>query len=467
MILSGRQYGWVCLALLGLEATSVLGYAVPGLRGPILLIVAVGVGWLSWRRPWVVALMGLAELLVGGKGQLLFVTLGGFTISLRYVLFGTLLLMAIRNWNHLYQGMKDRPTGWRWPIALGLWVIIAIIWGLVQGYPISRVFTDGNAYVMLAVVPLWSLFVVAQQRWREWVVTILLAGLTIVGLKGMILESIFGRDPAWLLSVYHWVRATGVGEIAPITGNVYRVFMQSQVYSVLALLVVAALMLKERLPRWTLWPLAAGCTAFLMSLSRTFWLGAAVGIICLLLLLLLERQWRVLKMWWPIVPLSIVIGFVAFSWSVNFPYPWPTGDRPASVFQARLTEGGSGDASAARRNQVAPLWHEISQNPIFGRGVGAQATFYNPDPRIRGWRTTSAFELGYFDWWLKFGLIGLVLLMAWLWRIVRSAWSSPWRWAIISSTAALAAIHITSPYLNHPLGIGWLAILTLLTYDHD
>jgi uncharacterized membrane protein len=83
--------------------------------------------------------------------------------------------------------------------------------------------------------------------------------------------------------------------------------------------------------------------------------------------------------------------------------------------------------------------------------------------------TTFSFEWGYLDLWLKLGALGVVIYAFFLWSIAkqgRRAWKvmgqSTERQLIVMGTAlsgiSLLIVHATTPYLNHPLGIGWIML---------
>lgn len=211
--------------------------------------------------------------------------------------------------------------------------------------------------------------------------------------------------------------------------------------------------------------IASGVGLYL-SLSRSLWLGVAGGGVVLLYQFLQARRslsaWRVI---W-LLPLAIAIWLLS-SWAVNFPYVLsPVGaPRPSSAVIARLYSPGSQQAASARANQFRPLIQAIRQQPLTGHGFGTTVRYYSTDPRVKGWRTTFAFELGYLDLWLKFGIIGLGLLSWWVWSIRqnlrRTKWY-PWLWG---GVIAILVTHLTTPYLNHPLGLGWLALVTVYASD--
>lgn len=246
----------------------------------------------------------------------------------------------------------------------------------------------------------------------------------------------------------------------PMNDHLYRVFFQNQIFGLLAIwFFIDTWRLGARRSWRLIIPTAATFLAVMISLSRSFWVAAGVSIVVYLIVTI--KQWRSWTKLWPVV-LAAGVAWLGYSWAVNYPNPWPSMGAPnaTSAVTARLHTSGTADAATARKNQIEPLLAEIKINPVFGRGFGATATYYSTDPRSRGWRTTSAFELAYLDWWLKMGLVGLVLLAGWVWIITRQLFKRSQVWAV-ASLAALLTVHLFTPYLNHPIGLGWLILLTL------
>jgi len=110
----------------------------------------------------------------------------------------------------------------------------------------------------------------------------------------------------------------------------------------------------------------------------------------------------------------------------------------------------------------------ISQAPLQGQGFGATITYRSADPRVlqdeaNGYYTTYAFEWGWLDIIFKFGLLLAIWYFFWLTKIGRQIWRcGPVGESLAIGLIVLTAVHFFSPYLNHPLGIGYLA--SLLVY---
>ncbi len=447
----------------GLTKESLGGFSLMNIFFVLLIIISF---FLAFYRPSWLALMSLAELVIGGKGYLFFLQLSGQKISIRLLLFVLLFiawgvkLLRQRRWNF--------PRQWLWPLsALTAWVIIMSGVGLLRGNSPGNIFLDMNGYLYLAIALPWWTFFKDKNFNQKILIPVILAGITLIGLKSWLMQALFAHDLAFLPRLYQWIRQTGIGEITLINKNVYRIFFQSQIYTFLGFLFILVALLRGQVQRWWTWAWLGSSLGIIISLSRSFWLGAAVAFVVLLWLLLRQRQWLHLRRLWVLIPAGLFV-WLATTWAQNFPYIWPPPGHTngTSAVAARLHSTGSSEASTARHNQIPPLVQAIRKNPITGQGFGTQVTYYSSDPRIRGNRTTSAFELGYLDQWLDLGFIGLVLLGWLLWTLLRRAWLQPQKWMWLVPTIGLMAVHATSPYLNHPLGLGWLALVGLAVYDH-
>ena len=145
-----------------------------------------------------------------------------------------------------------------------------------------------------------------------------------------------------------------------------------------------------------------------------------------------------------------------------------------NLFAARLENSEEEAAGSSRMNQLQPLFDGIKKHPIFGSGFGTELTYKSNDPRVLtaypdGMYTTYAFEWGYLDIWLKIGLVGLGIYLAILFFISKQLLlnNNIIQKSLFFGLLALMATNIFSPYLNHPLGIGYILLLSGLVYNGD
>jgi hypothetical protein len=334
---------------------------------------------------------------------------------------------------------------------------------------------------------------------------VLLTGALYLILRTYLLLFVFSHDlGGFWLAAYQWVRDTSLGEVTIFPGAFPRVFLPSMVLLFPALLLAlhalrslrgAPTLQSERrgnLDRhaWiTISYLVFGgsIAVLLISLSRSYWL-AGVVLLAVGVGTIATRAWRprnyslirtnrrIVRVWCTAIS-SAAVAIILAVVVVTLPYPKPL--TTAGVGETLLARLSSDAAVSNRWQQLEPLRDAIGQHPILGSGFGAAVTYETRDPRTLaaypdGKYTTTAFEWGYLDDLLERGLLGLLaelwFLGSLIWFALRQQFSPPLvdgereevslrtheQTAFSLGLLAIAIVHATSPYLNHPLGIGLL-----------
>jgi O-antigen ligase len=161
---------------------------------------------------------------------------------------------------------------------------------------------------------------------------------------------------------------------------------------------------------------------------------------------------------------SAFVGVALIAAALMFPVPPVAFVSLGDIVSSRTDMG---EAAAVSRWQLLPkLWEKIRERPITGSGFGVTVTYESKDPRViektggTGIYRTYAFEWGWLDFWLKFGILGIPLMLwvvVWLgWRIWRLDEPRWLRVGAVVSLAALVVLHFFTPYLNHPLGFAFI-----------
>ncbi|MBI5466818.1 MAG: O-antigen ligase family protein [Candidatus Kerfeldbacteria bacterium] len=460
---SFKRYGQVFAALAGFELLSWLAFRSSIAQILVTATLTLTAVWLAVRRPTWLVYISIAELVVGSLGHLFEMEFNGVTVSIRMILFVILMLRwSVDRWlRRVNQPQVVKEVSY---VVMMVVVLLAASWGYFREQSIGAVWSDANAFLYLLILLPWSTYLRRDPNWTRTVLTILLAGASLVAVKSWVVVMLFGQNIAALPTVYRWIRDTGVGEITFINANIFRVFFQSQIYAVIVFALTFAAWVFGKAPRWWLLPLGLSALGAYISLSRSFWLGIAAALIVIAVWGVRQAGWSAVRRGLVIIPVAVVV-WLGMNWALYFPNVVSTGEQRANILLTRLQGSGAASAASARSNQVRPLLAAIAHHPVIGSGFGATVTYYNPDPRINGWRTTSAFELGYLDLWLKLGLVGLAAYGWWLWRTGSRLRTSSWRWWLIAPTAALLVTNTVSPYLNHPLGLGWLMLVALYAYE--
>lgn len=474
--LTARLPSTVFLLCFAAEALSFLGFLVPEVRTAALAACAVLAAVLAATNLRALFALLVADLVIGSHGRLFGAEALGFPLSLRMALFAALVLgwavQAARGRSRILHFRHAHISG---PLLL---LVLALAWGTIHGLAsgagLRAVFEDANGYAFLLLIPI-GLDLFGDRAGAAWLSRVFAGALAWLAVKSVALLYVFThRFGPILHDLFTWQRTLRLGEITDLGGGAVRVFSASDVF-LLPAVFVGVLLVREsrRALAWT----ALAVAAFLLSLSRSFWLGAAASA----LLLLPVMTWR------GVLPLrglpklaggavlasAFAVLLLAAAALAPFP-PRSTGDAAWNAYGARL--GGASDAAVSSRwNMLPPLKEGIARAPIFGSGFGAAITYRSDDPRVislhpGGILTTGAVEWQYLEIWLKLGLPGL-LAVGWLWWRIgllarRSIAAAQGRDRLLAvglslAFAAFIVANVFTPYVNHPLGWGFLALVAI------
>jgi hypothetical protein len=496
------------------EILSYFGLIYPAFSAAAFVIIVGLALMLAFIRFDLAALMLLAELFIGSQGGYL-VSIGsdsGIYVSLRLGLFlavfgvwaartvvvlVTWVLRRRRPEAGLEWFASMRRGGLFWPyLALLVVLLFGVVRGLMIGNDFGNIFFDANGYAYFALFP--AVIVALEKKEMFWrVVGVLAAAVASSVAKALFVLYVFShRMMTAAPSIYVWIRDTRVGEITRMVGDFYRIFFQSHLFALTAMSLVLLLAAYAR--SWksagAKIALAAACwmsAGLLLSFSRSFWFGGAGAVLAMGAILVWGRAKAVV---WKRLAASAALATVAGVLIVMVVYSVPFPRKGAAVSLASLLGERafslSGEAAANSRWALLPiLWQTGLRHPLLGSGFGTTATYTTSDPRLlatnpTGEYTTFAFEWGYHDLWIKFGLFGLAIYGWLLWAIVaplmrfirgcRSCFREPAgagddlvgqkqkaviAAGLVTAVAALIFTNVFSPYLNHPLGIGLLMLI--------
>ncbi|MDD4995497.1 MAG: O-antigen ligase family protein [Patescibacteria group bacterium] len=429
-------------------------------------------------NPRTAAVISAIELFIGGMGYLFHMDINGYMISGRMVIFGIMAALWLTG-VIMTRRIKFLHSKFLVPYLIFFaFLIVGLINALLRKNGLSNIFFDFNAYIFFLYLPIWYEFLSGDYTWnRLW--TAAAASYIWLSAKTMLVLYFFSHNIEWAVwPLYHWIRNTGVGEITLMMSNIFRVFFQSQIYPLIGLSILVAILI---LHRDKLNPLekklliifmSVGAAVVLISLSRSFWLGAAVSLPIIFIFALIRKIsfLRIIGRA-TLGLLALCIGFMLIAAVVKFPIPTPGAGSLGTMLLERADIGAEAAASS-RWNLLPVLWQGIINEPFLGQGFGAQVTYISNDPRVRaeyptGEYTTSAMEWGLLDIWYKIGILGIA---AYLWLMVRLGKTGIVAYLKNSDnvmplalTIGLVVLFITNfftPYLNHPLGIGYLLLMS-------
>ncbi len=482
------------------EGLSFAAFNFPVLILPLLAIAGVGTLYLSWSKPeWGIYIL-FGELFIGSRGHLFEYDLGVVSVSLRLVIFAAVFIAWILKFqisNFKYQIIAQIPNH---KFQLIYFLLLSVIgFGILNGFlhnnTLGNIFNDMNGYLYLLILPA-ALSAIKTREQIRTILQILGAAIVIIAAKTLGLFLWFTFSLGGVVALYHWIITQDFGEITGDVGKASRIFMQSQFYALVGVFIFSVFTLPLPLPsregnkkenssllagevrrggvlNWVI--IFCALLSVLMSLSRSFWLGAAVGGLFSIIIVF----WYFRANFWAFWALGLKLGAIAIlEIIILYGIIVAGGGGVAGAVASRGVNPAQEAAGSARLLLLPELVNHITRSPIFGAGFGTvvsyksylpdRVTTDNPDGEI----TNFAFEWGYLDIILKLGVVGLCVYLFFLARIFRLGWSllltthNLQTLGLLSGLVALLALNITTPYLNHPLGIGYL-ILCLVIFNSE
>ncbi len=451
--------------MLVVEAASLAAFVYPQLSALVFAAAAVAAFVIAFKNlEWGIYLL-FGELFFGSRGHLLDYKIGPMLISVREVIFVAVFLawayalLRQKEWNYKTYLAK---FGWQYWLLLAV-VFAAILHGLLAHNGTGNVVADATAYLFLGIVPaVWS--TVRSRQQLENLLRILAAALIVITLKTLLLFIWFSFALGGVATLYHWVLSQNIGEITGEVGTPSRVFLPSQFYALVGLFIFAFASEKKN---W--WVIAAAILAVILSLSRSFWLGgivAAAFAAGVFLFFNLQEWWRFMKLGGVIVLIAVL------ELAGLFALTRLGGGQLTGTISNRINAPSQDAAGSARLFLLPELLQNIQKAPLLGQGLGYEVTYtsFLPDKitpsNPQGQITNYRFEWGYLDLWLKLGFLGLVVYLLFIARIFQRGWkllaAVPSAFGLslgfLCGLVAMLILNLTTPYLNHPLGVGFLIL---------
>jgi O-antigen ligase len=497
----GRTFKNAFLFIVFAELLSLCGYLLPEFNKIAFFVIVLLTLFLALQKleygVWIV----LAELFIGSKGYLFFFEYNGLIISIRIALW--LIVMAVWAGKVVGELIKNRRENRRDLVSTGetkslrffrssyfsyfFILFIFVAWGVTNGFlnhnEFNNIFFDFNGWLYFTLI--FPVFYVTRDS--KGILQIFTAAIIWLCVKTFFLLFIFSHNITSIVSeIYRWVRVSGVGEITKMQGGFYRIFFQSHVFVLIGFFIFLILLFNKLINNnklidsslfkdkkfWLL--LSVVCcllSVVLISFSRSFWVGLAFGslVYWFVSLLVYNTGWKKFFIANGVLLAGAILSFALIIITVKFPYPRPIGGFAATELLSERATKITDEAAVSSRWALLPkLWDEIKKSPVTGQGFGKTITYQSSDPRVlqtspTGEYTTYAFEWGWLDIWLKLGLFGLLAYLILISKIIIRGLkleAISWELGLAIGLAVVAVVSIFSPYMNHPLGIGYLIIVT-------
>ncbi|HUT21888.1 MAG TPA: hypothetical protein VMX18_00600 [Candidatus Bipolaricaulota bacterium] len=465
------------------EILSIIGFFNVFMEKPLFILILLLTAVLGCIKYEFSVIVLISELIIGSKGYLFSWPITQESgISIRLGIFLIVFLIGLIKIIRDCLKKEGRFIFWysklrNYYFLIFIVIFWGVIWALIRKISPGDIFFDSNAYLYLGLAPILYQLITSKAQILN-LLRVFLAATAHVCLKCFVLLYIFSHGLSFAEPLYHWVRDTGFGEITLLSGNFFRVFSQAQIYSLIGFFIAFALLISLKNLRTKnaigLFIISASALSnVIFSLSRSFWVAAAGTFIILIGVMFFKYRLKIkevskIKAWFFSALTISVLLIIAV---VKFPIPPVKVDLDALRHRFQISDEA---AVSSRWSQLPELGLAIAGHPIIGSGFGQTVTYITSDPRLLsefpdGKYTTFAFEWGYLDQILKFGLAGLVIYLLYIYKIWRLGWFAaknavkeferPLILGLIFGLLALMATHMFSPYLNHPLGIGYLILI--------
>ncbi len=467
----------VFLLCVAAELLSFLTFYRPWLAAPFLYALGLGAIALAFTDLRKLFSVVVVEAIIGSHGRLFSAEVAGFSVSVRMVLFAVLVIgWALHTVHGRSRILHFRHVGIGAPLTLLLSALaLAAARGLERG--VGAAFSDANGYAFLLMLPIGLDLFAGREPFAK-LLGVMAGAAAWLAAKSLILLYLFSHDfGPFLKDLFRWQRTYGLSEMTRLAGGAVRVFAASDLFLIPAVALGILLSWKFR-RRWTFaWTILV-TAAFLLSLSRSFWLGIAFSA-AIMLPALVKHETRPLR---EIGRLSgsafvaLAIGTALLAGLLFLPSPKRLQDAGAWGAYGGRFLNASDAAVSSRWNMIAPLRQAISVSPVFGSGFGSVISYQSDDPRMHdlypgGRVTTGAIEWQYLEIWLKTGLFGLFAVLWLWWRIAIFLWksiggASRETGRLMASGAMLSFLafviaNVFTPYINHPLGWMYLALVVV------
>jgi len=450
------------------EATSSTVVNLAVVNGIFAIIFTAILFLVTFKKPAAGFAIIITELIIGGKGELFTLMAdaennGGLSIR---ILFFTAFLLAWglkTNWHTVWLQTHTWLRERREYLALAGILFWAFAYGIIKNNPF--VLQDANSWgFLLLLIPTIDLANRFGKKLFTQTLAGIYAGVGYVTLKTLVLFYLFSHPVGlWLESIYYWLRKSGVGEVTRILegASAHRIFFQSHIYEVLAIVpILFFIFFAKGKKQWWGMLFVLSFSTVLISFSRSFLIAVLLALVFFKVYLIAHK--KELASWISLSKTSFKLSVASIGLvlvALFLPIPPPGNIGLTDTLLARFAS----DESALRsRWQLLPaLWEGIRESPIIGHGFGSTVTYASLDPRVvqatGGEFTTYSFEWGWLDFWFKFGMLGIPIMLYILWSLSRRFLRiemEHWKKMIpISMLGTLGVIHVFTPYMNHPLGI--------------
>ncbi|MBT3419171.1 MAG: hypothetical protein HN726_02260 [Candidatus Magasanikbacteria bacterium] len=431
----------------------------PHIQTLIAVLIVITLIYTTLRSPihgWYIL---IGELLLGGTGHFVELSIGSLSLAIRTILIysfiGTFFIKQYTQKNI----RLPRPLLITMLIPIIISIYSALV-GLLHGHETTAIIQDLIPYTFfLLIFPTYLLLKqYAHSKTIKTFFYTFIIGTSIFAIFTFILFALGiaePQDPTY----YRWFRDIIAGKVTPIGHNFFRIVEPIHLWLTPIIIYLAANIIKgsKNKTNWIFLILLS--FPFMMNFSRGYMLGLAAG---LLFLLLLKQP----KKW---LYTSLAIGIMFFSSFTLMHLTTSKGASPGwDLFGIRISSIVRPETEVSaltRKTLLPPIIEKIKEHPFIGHGLGASLTF--TDPLTNTIVTTRQFDWGYLELLVELGFIGTLLFMGSILYTIKIMYKKmPYNKAttVAATLISILVITITAPALFHTIGVLYLVYIHVTPY---
>lgn len=392
------------------------------------------------------------ELVLGGSGRL--ITIGPY-VSIRYILFFVAIIYLL--FKYVSRRFRIKKNVFYIDILLFMYVIIFSIGiGLMCGYEINNVLISSKGYLYILMYIPFSIIIDNKGKSKQ-IYRLFINCSVILALITLTIFVFFYFDDAVYPFLSPILRKFDYGYIA-LRGGLPAVFMKTSPFMAITFIIVLInfVNIEKEKNIYNIFKLMILLLGIFATMSMGIWIATFIGVI--IAIVLFSGKKKIMGI--ATIGLLVVISLLFLSEYITV------------SLANRLSSTDS--SFIIKFDQLLTLFRLWLEKPMFGYGLGLEITFQTELVS----RTMVNFELFWIQILVNMGLIGLVVFLRMFTKPIYytkklseeiSFEESIQLKSLIIGLIVLSVISSVNPFLNNPIGIGYLIIVmsTVSAYLSD
>lgn len=323
---------------------------------------------------------------------------------------------------------------------------------LARGTYPSFVFDDAKGYVFLLTGLCLGFLVYINNELKKLIINHFLIATLIVSITTIVILMLELSGIQGIYKSSEWLIAHNLGFAGLEINGQFRVFIRSQLYVMLSLILVFSMIIngKHKIRNYIL--LLIYFITIVICNTRGLWLGSILGLT--IIFFYSKFNFKKIIFVYIAVFISIYLGLTQQDFISK------TFDRLGSSL-----DFSSNESNFIRAEQANQLLYEFQNHFVFGKGFGSPlSTGY-----VRA-EIPYTFELSYYELLYKLGIagfslfvIGLVFLLVYIMKVK----NKPLQRGLFASYMSFILLSTTNPYIVSSLGMFFLSIVFALSINEE